>query len=147
MTRELRFGVVSETVLDGPAWADHARRVEDAGVDTLLIRDHFSAGAFGQQLAPFSALAAGDRFGQLELSAFGTFSITARRRASTEELIARRGWRGIDAEDVWQMPTIFIGSVAQIREDLQARRERFGLSYLITPDRELPTLTAIIAGS
>jgi hypothetical protein len=36
---------------------------------------------------------------------------------------------------------------AQIREDLQARRERFGLSYLITPDHELPTLAAIIAGS
>jgi hypothetical protein len=43
------------------------------------------------------------------------------------------------------MPTILIGSVAQIREDLQARRERFGLSYLITPDRDLPALTRIIA--
>ena len=314
MTMQIRFGVVSESVLDGPAWAEQARRIEDAGVGSLLIRDHFSAGAFGQQLAPFSALAAaaavterlhvgtmvlsndfrhpaivaheaaslhhlsggrfelgigagwyqpeyraagiafdsagrridrleeslaiiggllagqpvhhsgtwyridgldldvmpgrrgrprlligaggprmlrvaarhadivgllpapirgadegddpldrmpaalesklavlrsaaGDRFGRLELSAFGTFSITGRRRSVTEELIARRGWGGIDAGDVWQMPTIFIGSVAQIREDLQARRERFGLSYLITPDRELPTLAAIIAGS
>ena len=45
------------------------------------------------------------------------------------------------------MPTIFIGSVAQIREDLQARRERFGLSCLVTPDHDLPALTAIIAGS
>jgi probable F420-dependent oxidoreductase len=311
---QIRFGVVSESVLDGPAWAEQARRIEDAGVGSLLIRDHFSAGAFGQQLAPFSALAAaaavterlhvgtmvlsndfrhpaivaheaaslhhlsggrfelgigagwyqpeyraagiafdgagrridrleeslaiiggllagapvhhrgtwyqidgleldvlpgrrggprlligaggprmlgvaarhadivgllpapirgadegddpldrmpaalesklavlrsaaGDRFGRLELSAFGTFSITDRRRSVTEELIARRGWGGIDAGDVWQMPTIFIGSTAQIREDLQARRERFGLSYLITPDRELPTLAAIIAGS
>jgi hypothetical protein len=45
------------------------------------------------------------------------------------------------------MPAIFIGSVAQIREDLQARHERFGLSYLVTPDRELPTLTAVIASS
>jgi hypothetical protein len=91
VTKQIRFGVVSESVLDGPAWADHARR--------------------------------------------------------TEELIARRGWGGIDAEDVWQMPSIFIGSVAQIREDLQARRERFGLSYLVTPDHELPTLAAVIAGS
>ena len=314
MTREIRFGVVSECVLDGPAWADHARQVEDAGVGSLLIRDHFSAGAFGQQLAPFSALAAaaavtgrlhvgtlvlsndfrhpaivaheaaslhhlsggrfelgigagwyqpeyraagmafdspgqridrleeslaiirgllagdpvhhsgtwyqidgldldvlpprqtaprllvgaggprmlrvaarhadivgllpapirgadehedprdrlpaalegklavlrsaaGGRFGQLELSALGTFSITARRRSATEELIARRGWGGVTAKDVWQMPTVFIGSVAQIREDLQARRERFGLSYLITPDDELATLAAIIGGS
>ncbi|HEY1345166.1 MAG TPA: TIGR03621 family F420-dependent LLM class oxidoreductase, partial [Streptosporangiaceae bacterium] len=274
---QIRFGVVSESVLDGPAWAEQARRIEDAGVGSLLIRDHFSAGAFGQQLAPFSALAAaaavterlhvgtmvlsndfrhpaivaheaaslhhlsggrfelgigagwyqpeyraagiafdsagrridrleeslaiiggllagapvhhqgtwyqidgldldvlpgrrggprlligaggprmlriaarhadivgllpapirgadegddpldrmpaalesklavlrsaaGDRFGRLELSAFGTFSITDRRRSVTEELIARRGWGGIDAGDVWQMPTIFIGS-------------------------------------
>ena len=44
-------------VLDGPAWRDHVRRVEDAGVDTFLIRDHFSAAAFGRQLAPFTALA------------------------------------------------------------------------------------------
>jgi alkanesulfonate monooxygenase SsuD/methylene tetrahydromethanopterin reductase-like flavin-dependent oxidoreductase (luciferase family) len=58
VSSQIRFGVVSESVLDGPAWADHARRVEDAGVSSLLIRDHFSAGAFGQQLAPFSALAA-----------------------------------------------------------------------------------------
>ena len=54
---ELRFGVVSESVRDGRAWLDHARRVEDTGIDVLLIRDHFSAGAFGQQLAPFTALA------------------------------------------------------------------------------------------
>ena len=313
MTREIRFGVVSESVLDGPAWADHARRVEDAGVGSLLIRDHFSAGAFGQQLAPFSALAAAaavtgrlhvgtmvlsndfrhpaivaheaaslhhlsggrfelgigagwyqpeysaagipfdsprqridrleesltivrgllaghrvdhagawyhvegleldvmperqgsprlligaggprmlrvaarhadivgllpapiraaddpddpadrlppaldrklavlrsaacDRFGQLELSAFASFRITARRRSDTEELLARRGWGGIDAEDVWQMPTIFIGSVGQIREDLRARRERFGLTYLVTPHRDLPTLAEVIVG-
>ena len=87
-----------------------------------------------------------DRFGVLELSALASFTITTQRRADTEDLIARRGWSGIDAETVWEMPTVFIGSVAQIRDDLQARRDRFGLSYLITPDRELPTLTAVIAG-
>jgi hypothetical protein len=37
--------------------------------------------------------------------------------------------------------------VAQIREDLEARRERFGLSYLVTPDRDLPVLAKIITGS
>ncbi len=43
------------------------------------------------------------------------------------------------------MTTILIGSVAQIKEDLLARRERFELSYLVTPDRDLPALTKIIA--
>ena len=58
MTGALRFGIVAESVRNGPAWADHARAAEAAGVGSLLLRDHFSAGAFGQQLAPFSALAA-----------------------------------------------------------------------------------------
>src|SRR5215510_15237648 len=58
MTGRLRFGAVNESVSGGPAWLDHVRRVEDGGVDAFLVRDHFSAGAFGQQLAPFSALGA-----------------------------------------------------------------------------------------
>jgi probable F420-dependent oxidoreductase len=307
----MRFGLVSESVLDGPAWAAQARRLEDVGIDSLLLRDHFSAGAFGQQLAPFSALAAaaaattrltvgtlvlsndfrhpavvaheaatlhylsagrfelgigagwyepeyraagiafaaaperigrleesltiikdllagqavhqagrwyqidgldldvlperrgvprllvgaggprmlrlaarqadivgllpspitspedhddpterlpaaldqklqilrsaaGERFAELELSAFATFSIAPNRRSATEDLIARRGWGPIECETVWQMPTIFIGSVPQIREDLQARRERFGLSYFVAPDRDLTTIAEIV---
>lgn len=312
MASRLRFGVVSESVLAGPAWLDHARRIEDAGVGVLLLRDHFSAAAYGQQFAPFSALAAaaavtarlhvgtlvlandfrhpvivaheaaslhqlsggrfelglgagwyrpeyeaaglafeparqrigrleeslaiisgllagaqvdqagtfyqvtglgldvlpplqgrprlvvgaggprmlgvagryadtvgllpapiksaedrddpldllpaaldqkiavlrdraGDRFPELELSTFVTIWITSQRRQDTEALMARRGWGAIDVGAVWKMPTILIGSVAQIKEDLLARRERFGLSYLVTPDRDLPALTKIIA--
>jgi hypothetical protein len=44
------------------------------------------------------------------------------------------------------MPTIFIGSAAQIREDLHARRERFGLSYLVAAEDARATLTEIISG-
>jgi probable F420-dependent oxidoreductase len=309
----LRFGVVSESVRPGRAWLDYARQVEDAGIDVLLIRDHFSAGPFGQQLAPFTALAAaaavttrlrlgtivlsndfrhpaivaheaaslhllsggrfelgigagwyqpeyaaagipfdpagqritrleeslgiikgllagtpvqhasdnyridgldldvlpardsmprllvgaggprmlrlaarhadivgvlpapirdstdsddprdrlpaafdgkmavmraaaGDRFADLEINALATFIVTDKRRASTEELIARRGWSGIDAETMWEMPTVFIGSRDQIRADLLARRDRFGLSYLVTSEAGLPTLTDIVNG-
>ena len=307
----MRFGLVTESVLDGPAWAAQARRLEDVGIDSLLLRDHFSAGAFGQQLAPFSALAAaaaattrltvgtlvlsndfrhpavvaheaatlhylsggrfelgigagwyepeyraagiafaaaperigrleesltiikgllagqavhqagrwyqidgldldvlparrgvprllvgaggprmlrlaarqadivgllpspitspedhddpterlpaaldqklhilrsaaGERFAELELSAFATFSIAPNRRSATEDLITRRGWGPIECETVWQMPTVFIGSVPQIREDLQARQERFGLSYFVAPDRDLTTIAEIV---
>jgi len=310
----LRFGVVSESVREGRGWLGFARRVEDSGVDVLLLRDHFSAGAFGPQLAPFSGLAAaaavtsrlrvgtrvlsndfrhpalvaheaaslhlvsggrfelgigagwyqpeydaagiafdaagrriarldeslsiitgllagtpvrhaggfdridgldldvlpaprpssprllvgaggprmlrlaarhadiagvrpapirdpaggedprdrlpaafdakigvvreaaGDRFASLEISAFGPFIITGRRRAETADLIARRGWTGIDVEDVWQMPTIFIGSPDQIRSDLHARRERSGLSYLVAGQDNLPALAEIAGG-
>lgn len=307
---ELRFGIVRESVRDGREWLDFARRAEDSGIGVLLLRDHFSAGAFGQQLAPFSGLAAaaavttrlrvgtlvldndfrhpaivaheaaslhlisggrfelgmgagwyqpeydaagiafdpagqriarlgesltimrgllagtpvrhtgdsyridgldldvlpaprtaprllvgaggprmlrlaarhadivgvlpapirgpadsddprdrlpaafgakigvlreaaGDRFGNLEISAFGTFIVTSGRRAATEDLITRRGWTGIDAETVWQMPTVFIGSPEQIRSDLRERQDRFGLSYLVAGDSALPALAGI----
>jgi hypothetical protein len=90
--------------------------------------------------------AAGDRFGNLEINAFGTFIITGRRRADTEDLMIRRGWTGIGVEAVWQMPTIFIGSSDQIRSDLQGRRERFGLSYLVADEDRLPALAEIISG-
>jgi hypothetical protein len=90
--------------------------------------------------------AAGDRFDRLELSAFVTLRLTDDRRAATEELLADRGWTGTTVEAVWEMPTILIGSAAQIREDLLRRRERFGLSYLVTSDKDLPTLTKVIEG-
>src|SRR5215470_97706 len=54
----VRFGVVIESAPPPSAWFDCARRVEDSGVDVLLVRDHFVTGPFGPQLAPFSALAA-----------------------------------------------------------------------------------------
>jgi hypothetical protein len=64
--------------------------------------------------------------------------------SSPDELIRERGWTGIDAETVWEMPTIFIGSPAQIRDDLMARRARFGLSYLVVSESTLPALAEII---
>jgi probable F420-dependent oxidoreductase len=311
---KLRFGVVRESVRDGREWLDFARRVEDSGVDTLLLRDHFSAGAFGQQFAPFSGLAsaaavttrlrvgtlvlsndfrhpaivaheaaslhllsggrfelgigagwyqpeydaagitfdpagrritrldesltvikallagtpvrnasefyridgldldvlpmprpgsprllvgaggprmlrlaarhadivgilpapirdstdsddprdrlpaafgakidvlreaAGHRFGDLEISSFGTFIVTSNRRAATGDLITRRGWTGLAPETAWQMPTLFIGSPDQIRADLRERQERFGLSYLVATETALPALAEIASG-
>lgn len=73
-----------------------------------------------------------------------TVRVTGRRRSATEQLIAERGWGGVEPADVWEMPMAFIGSAGQIREDLTARRERFGLSYLVTSDRDLPALAEII---
>jgi probable F420-dependent oxidoreductase len=90
--------------------------------------------------------AAGDRFPRIELSAFGTFVLTSTRRSSTEDLIASRGWSGVTPKDVWQMPTIFVGDAKQIREDLVARRDRYGLTYLLTSDKDLDTLSKVIVG-
>jgi hypothetical protein len=93
-----------------------------------------------------SARPPGTGFGNLEINAFGTFIITSNRRAQTEDLIIQRGWTGLDAEAIWQMPTIFIGSLDQIRSDLRERRERFGLSYLVAGEDALPVLAEIASG-
>jgi hypothetical protein len=110
-----------------------ARHADIVGVLPAPIRDSTDGDDRRDRLpAAFDAKigvlreAAGDRFGDLEISALATFIVTDKRRADTVDLIARRGWGGIEAETVWGMPTIFIGSPDQIRADLRARRERFG---------------------
>jgi hypothetical protein len=89
--------------------------------------------------------AAGDRFPSLELSMVATFQVTSKRRASTERLIADRGWHGIPCEQVWAMPSVFLGSAAQIAADLQERRDTYGLSYYVASDRSLGELAQVIA--
>jgi hypothetical protein len=51
-----------------------------------------------------------------------------------------------EAETVRELPTVFIGSPHQIRADLQARRERFGLSYLVVGEDSQPALAETISG-
>lgn len=91
--------------------------------------------------------AAGERFTQLEISTFATFRVTSQRRRDTEDLIRQRGWQGTGCEQVWAMPTVFIGSAEQIWQDLHDRRQRYGLSYFVTSDRNLEQLAQVIAHS
>jgi probable F420-dependent oxidoreductase len=51
--RPFRFGVHTSAAPDGGAWAAAARRYEDLGFSTLLLRDHFD-----DQLAPIAAMSA-----------------------------------------------------------------------------------------
>ena len=56
--RHFRFGVVGESIGSATELVDRARRAEELGYDTLLLRDHFVAEPFGHQLAPLIALTA-----------------------------------------------------------------------------------------
>ena len=56
--RPFRFGVFGEDARTPAVLLDTARRAEDAGYSTFLIRDHFIDEPFGHQLAPLTALAA-----------------------------------------------------------------------------------------
>ena len=55
--RPFRFGVLAENVVSRDAVLDTARRAEDEGFSTFLIRDHFIPEPFGHQLAPIATIA------------------------------------------------------------------------------------------
>jgi probable F420-dependent oxidoreductase len=88
---------------------------------------------------------AGARFDNLELSLVGSVIITENRREAVERLVHARGWAGLSAEKVFEMPSIFIGSVDQIVEEMQGRRERYGISYYVVRDSSLEMVAPIVA--
>ena len=56
--RPFRFGVIGEAITSRERLLDTAHRAEALGYSTLLLRDHFVAEPFGDQLAPLVALTA-----------------------------------------------------------------------------------------
>jgi hypothetical protein len=88
---------------------------------------------------------AGDRFDQIELSTVGTVIVTDDRRGRTEQMIRENGWQGVTVEDVWRMPAVYIGSVDQIVTDLDERRERLGVSYIVVASARVEAVAPIVA--
>jgi len=89
--------------------------------------------------------AAGERFHELELNMVIAPIFTEQRRQRAEELARERGWSGIAAQDVLDMPSIYIGTLDQIIEDLQRRRERYGFSYFVVSDASMEAFAPIVS--
>ncbi len=87
--------------------------------------------------------AAGPRFDEIELSLIPTVILTDDRRAQTEALIQQRGW-DTTVEEVWQMPSVLIGSIDQVVDDLLARRERYGFTYYVIADDEIERFAPVV---
>jgi hypothetical protein len=88
---------------------------------------------------------AGPRFPEIELSLVASLLVTDQRRTATERWIRERGWSSIAPEEVWDMPAVLIGTVEQICEDLERRREQLGFSYYIISDAQLDEFAPIVA--
>lgn len=87
--------------------------------------------------------AAGERFEHIELGAWTLqASVTDDRDAIVEAFAPRMG---MEPEDLLQIPHVLIGSVGQIVEDLEKRRERFGFSHVIIPDDAADDLAPVVA--
>ena len=88
---------------------------------------------------------AGPRFDCIELSIVSSFVIAANRREAAERLARERHWDGVSADRVLEMPSIFIGSVDQIVEEMHARRDRYGFSYYVVFDQAIEKVAPIVA--
>ncbi len=89
--------------------------------------------------------AAGERFDDLELNMVISPTFTEQRPQRAEQLAQKRGWTGITAQDVLEMPSIYIGTPNQIVEDMQCRREQYGFSYFVVSDTDMEAFAPIVS--
>jgi probable F420-dependent oxidoreductase len=87
---------------------------------------------------------AGERFGEIELSTVVSIVVTDNRRSAADRFARDRGWSGISAEQVLDMPSVFIGSVDTIVQEMQARREQYGFSYFIAFDHAMRDIVPVL---
>ena len=73
--------------------------------------------------------AAGNRFDEIELSVTVFVSIVTDDQKGMAERVS--GGFGMSPEEVLQTPHVVVGSVDQIVDALQERREKFGFSYVV----------------
>jgi len=90
-----------------------------------------------------AALRRSPRFSELELNVIVfDAAVTDRPRSIVDALTARLKWA---VSAVVESPFVIYGSRASIVEDLLARRERLGISYIAVPGRAMRAFGPIIA--
>ncbi len=121
-------GLLTSSVASGELVADPAERTP-AAVERKL--EWVRAGA-------------GPRFPQIELSLIPTVVLSDDRAAATERLIAEQGWQGLTPEQVWAMPSFFVGDLSEIARTMVERRERYGVSYYVFSDEQAEALAPLV---
>ena len=88
--------------------------------------------------------AAGARFDQLELSAqIQRVIVTENRRETAGEL--QKTWKQLSVDEILEAPFVLLGTVDEMVETLQARRDRWGISFFVTFEQYLETLAPVVA--
>lgn len=87
---------------------------------------------------------AGGRYPEIELNLIPTVIITDDRQGTATQLAADRGWDGLCAEDVLEMPSVFIGTVDEVVRDMRGRREQYGFSYYVFSDALVEAVAPIV---
>jgi probable F420-dependent oxidoreductase len=87
---------------------------------------------------------AGERLERVELNALvQRVIVTDDRRGAAQELSAR--WPSLTADEILASPYVLVGTVDQIVDDLRARRDRWGISYIMTHEPFIDALAPVVA--
>jgi probable F420-dependent oxidoreductase len=87
---------------------------------------------------------AGERRNQLELNVLvQRVVVTDDRHAAVEELTRR--WPQLSADDILRSPYVLIGSLDEIVEDLEARRQRWGFSSYVIFEPYIDAFAPVVA--
>jgi len=126
--REAQIVGVNPTIPNGAVDADAARTGTAAETDRKLgwIRE-----------------AAGDRFDDIELNALNFATIVTDDRDGMIEMMAPLF--GIPPEAVDDYPHALIGTVDRICADIEARRERWGFSYVVVQGDSMEPFAPVVA--
>ncbi|WP_448624210.1 TIGR03621 family F420-dependent LLM class oxidoreductase [Geodermatophilus sp. URMC 64] len=84
---------------------------------------------------------AGERFGDLELE-FAAYFLAVEGGATTEEQLSAQ--TGMAGEELRTFPHALVGSVDDICEELERRREVYGFSYVTVGDRAIDAFAPVV---
>jgi len=125
-----------------------AREADIIGLEDHQFADratgshHIAVADCAQQVAIVRE-AAGDRLAQIELNVFAARTVvTDARRSAIDDLATQLQLR---PAQVKESPSFLIGSRDAIVEQLQARRERLGISYVMVFDRVMDAFAPVVA--
>jgi probable F420-dependent oxidoreductase len=125
-----------------------AREAEIVGITTRALPDgskdtaDMTAASTARKVG-WVRSAAGDRFEDLELSMVVSHVIVTDDRQGEAERLA--GELGLQPAEVLASPLTLIGSLDQMVEDLETRRETLGLSYIVVQESNMDALAPIVA--
>jgi len=126
--REAQIVGVNPTIPNGQVDLDAAR----SGTATLT-----------DEKIEWIKTAAGDRFADIELNALHFATIVTDDKAGTIEMMAPLF--GIGPDEVADYPHALIGTVDEICADLEARRERWGFSYVVIQGDSMEPFAPVVA--
>ncbi|MGH2560694.1 MAG: TIGR03621 family F420-dependent LLM class oxidoreductase [Thermomicrobiales bacterium] len=135
----------------GPRMLSLAAR--EADIVSILPTLHSAGGRFRMEECTPAAVAkqvalirqaAGARFSTLELHVLlQRLIMTDDARQASEDL--SREWTPLTPADVRETPYLLIGTVDEIAETLRARREQYGISYLVVFEKDMESFAPVAA--